>query len=251
MMTRLIGLLLLASAVAGGGYAQEHDARKAREIITAAIVATGGKERLLQFPAWHIKYRETFLVDGKKTIETGDAYEHFARGQARYETGPDQCIVVNGQAGWIKKGNKVTTLTAGQVTDFQEYLKGKEAMLTLLPLLTDEWQVCILGEKNLDGRATVMLRLSHRKWTATTYWDRKTHLLVRAEYPHKRLIEPDDARRKATAREARYSDFKRFEGILFHTRVLTFSGNRQLGEVEITTIEPLKKLRGSLVEAPK
>src|SRR5262245_33736729 len=110
-------------------------------------------------PAWHMKYRETFLRDGNKIVESGDAYEHLPRGQARYETGPDDLIVVNGSEGWIKKGNKVSVLTAGQIGDFQEYLKGKEAMLTLLPLLTDEWQVSFLGEKDLDGRAAVMLRI--------------------------------------------------------------------------------------------
>src|SRR2546423_93658 len=194
MIRWLIGLFILASALASGAHAQEQDAQKAREVIAAAVAARGGKDRLLQFPAWHFTYRETFHRDGKTTVETGDAYEHLARGQARYETGPDDVIVVNGNEGWVKKGGKVTALTAGQVADFQEYLKGKEALLTLLPLLTDAWQVSALGEKDVDGRAAVLLRIKHRQWAATTYWDRKSHLLVRAEYPHKRLIEPEDAR---------------------------------------------------------
>src|SRR5262245_16111325 len=125
MTARWIGPLLLASVVASGAHAQDHDAQKAREVITAAIVAKGGKECLLQLPAWHIKYRETFLRDGKKTVEAGEAYEHLARGQARYQTGPDDVIVVNGGEGWVKNGNQVTALTAGQIADFQEYLKGK------------------------------------------------------------------------------------------------------------------------------
>jgi hypothetical protein len=251
MMPRTLGPLLLASAVASGVSAQEQDVQKAREVITAAIAARGGKERLLQLPAWHMTYRETFLRDGKETLEKGEAYEHLALGQARYETGPDDVIVVNGKQGWVKKGNKVTALTAGQVTDFQEYLKGKEALLTLLPLLTEEWQVSFLGDRDVDGRKAAVLRITHKSWTATTYWDRKSHLLVRAEYPHKRLIETDDARRQATPREARYSDYKAFAGILFHTRLLAFSGTRQLGEVTFTAVEPLKQLPESVIAAPK
>lgn len=251
MMPRSIGTLLLASAVAGGAYAQGPDARKAREVITAAIVAKGGRERLLRSPAWHIKYRETFLRNGKKTIEVGDAYEHLARGQARYQTGPDDLIVFDGRQGWIKKGNKVTALTPGQVADFREYLKGKEAMLTLLPLLTDAWKVSYLGDKDVDGRPAAMLRIRHKTWSATTYWDKKSHLLVRAEYPHKRLIEPDDARRKPSRREAHFSDFKTFEGILFHTKLGAFSGGKQMGEVEFTSIEPMKQLPESVIAAPK
>lgn len=251
MMARLIGWGLLVSVVASGGSAQEGDAQKAREVITSAIVAKGGKERLLQLPAWHIKYRETFLRDGNRIVESGDAYEHLARGQARYETGPDDLIVVNGSEGWIKKGNKVVALTAGQITDFQEYLKGKEALLTLLPLLTDDWQVSLLGETDLDERRVLVLRIARKNWTATTYWDKRNHLLMRAEYPHKKLIEPDDAKRKATMREARFSDFKAFEGVLFHTKLRASSGEKQLGEVDLTIIEPMKQLPESVIAAPK
>jgi hypothetical protein len=250
-MPRSIAPLLFVAAVASGASAQEHDAQKPREIITAAIVAKGGKGRLRQLPAWHIKYRETFLRNGKKTIEIGDAYEHLARNQARYQIGPDDFIVVNGKQGWIKKGDKVTALTAGQVTDFQEYFKGKEAMLTLLPLLTDEWQVSLLGDKEVAGRTATGLRITRKKWTATTYWDKESHLLVCAEYPHKRLIEPDDGKRKATMREARFSDFKDFEGILFHTKLVAFSAGKQSGEVEFTAIELMKQLPESVIAVPK
>lgn len=251
MMPGTIGALLLATAVASGGYSQEADAQKARAIITAAITAKGGKERLLQLPAWHIKYRETFFRDGKTTVETGDAYEHLARGQARYESGPDDYILINGREGWIIKGSKVTALTAGQVADFQEYLKGKEAMLLLLPLLTEEWQLAYLGEKVVDGQAADLVRITRKQWSALTCWDRKSHLLVRAEYPHKRLIEPDDSKRKATTREALFSDFKAFEGVLLHTKLRSFSGKKRLGAVEFTRIKLMKQLPKSVIATPK
>jgi hypothetical protein len=251
MLLGMIGPLLLAPALANGGVAQDQDARKAREVITAAVAAKGGKERLLQLPAWHIKYRETFLRDGKNLVETGETYEHLARGQARYETGPDDFIVVNGSAGWVKKGARVTPLTAGQIADFQEYLKGKEALLTLLPLLTDDWQVAFLGEKEVDGKAASVVKITHKQWTATTYWDKKTHLLVRAEYPHKRLTEPDDARRTATTRAAYFGDFRAFAGIQFHTKLIAYAGDKQLGEVTFTAVEPLKQLPQSVIAAPK
>jgi len=251
MMRCLIGLSILGYALGSEAHAQEQDAQKAREVITAAITARGGKDRLLQFPAWHVKYREIFHRDGKTTVESGDAYEHLARGQARYETGPDDVIVVNSDRGWVKKAGKVTPLTAGQMADFREYLKGKEAMLTLLPLLTDAWHVSFLGEKDVDGRAAAVLRITHKKWSATTYWNRKSHLLVRAEYPHKRLTETDDARRQATTRDARFSDFKAIEGILFHTKLRMYSGEKRLGEVEFTAVEPMKRLPERLIAAPK
>src|SRR5262249_16227028 len=237
-MAKLVAVLVVVgTALPAGLQAQQPEQQKAREIISAAIVAKGGKDRLQQFPAWHIKYRETFVRDGKKSAEVGELYEHLARGQARYQTGPDDFIIVNGKQGWVAKGKKVTALTAGQVADFQEYLKGKEAMLTVLPLLTDEWQLRVLGEKEADGQTAAVPRIPRKDGTATTYWDKKTHLLVRAEYPHKRLIEPDDAKRKATPREARFTDYKAFEGILFHTKLLAFSDGKRSGEVEFTTVE--------------
>jgi hypothetical protein len=237
--------------MASSASAQQHDAQKAREVITAAIAAKGGKDRLLQFPAWHIKYRESFLRGGKEMIEIGDAYEHLSRGQARYETAPDDFILVNGKEGYVKNGEKVTPLTAGQLADFQEYFSGKEAMLTLLPLLTDEWHSAVMGEKEVDGRGTTVLRIARKKWTATLYLDRKTHLLAGAEYPHKRLIEVDDSKRTASTREARFSDYKAIEGVLFHTKLLSFSGGKPLGRVEFTAIKRMKQLPDSILAVPK
>jgi hypothetical protein len=250
MLSKLVLLLILYGFVFNILHAQESEP-DARALVTAAIAAKGGKDRLLQFPAWRIKYRETFLRDGKKIVESGEAYEHLARGHARYETGPDHLIVVDGKKGWIRNGNKVTALTAAQIADFQEYLKGKEAMLTVLPLLTDEWQLSVVGEKNLDGRMAVALRITGKGWTATTYWDKKTHLLLRAQYPHKRLIEPDDAKRKATLREAEFTDYRAMKGILFHTKLLAYSHGKQLGEVEFTEIQPMKRLPDNIISEPK
>jgi hypothetical protein len=249
-MTRTIGLLL-GLAVASRVLAQMPDEQKVRDFLTAAITAKGGSDRLRQLPAWHIKYRETFLRDGTKTTETGEAYEYLAHGQARYQTAPDDFIVVNGKQGWIKKGAKVTALTAGQLADFQEYFKGKEAMLTVLPLLTQEWQVSLLGEKEVAGRTAVILRIARKSWTATTYWDKQTHLLIGAEYPHKRLIEPDDAKRTSTPRESRYRDYKAFEGIQFPQKLLAFSRGKPSGEVDYIAIAPLKQLPEGILVAPK
>src|SRR5262249_48258123 len=251
-MAKLVAVLVVVgTALPAGLQAQQPEQQKAREIISAAIVAKGGKDRLQQFPAWHVKYRETFVRDGKKSVEVGELYEHLARGQARYQTGPDDFIILNGKQGWIKNGKKVTALTAGQIADFQEYLKGKEAMLAVLPLLTDEWQVAVRGGKDVDGHAAVAIRITRKDWTATTYWDKKTHLLVCAEYPHKRLIEPDDAKRKATTRKARFTDYQAVEGILFHTKLLAFSGGKQSGEVEFTSVEMLKRLPDAAIARPR
>lgn len=251
MMLRMVSPFLFTSAVASALYGHEDNGQKAREIIAAAIAAKGGKDRLLQWSAWHIKYRETFLADGKKRVEEGNAYEHLALGQARYETSPDDVVVVNNQEGWHKKGAKVTALSAGQLADFQEYFKGKESLLTLLPLLTDEWHISFVGEKNLGGAAASVVRIAHKNWLATTYWDRNTHLLIRAEYPHKKLLEPDDSKRTATTRESRFSAYKSFDGILFHTKLLGFSHGKQSGEVEFVAIELMKRLPDGIIEAPK
>jgi hypothetical protein len=243
--------LLLGSGLLSAG---ENDsaAKKARAVIERAIQAKGGKSRLTQLPAWHFKYRETFVKDGNETIEIGEAYECLARRQARYENDPDQIVVVNAKEGWVKAKGKVTSLTPAQVIDFHEYLCGKEAMLTLLPLLTDEWQLSYQGEKQVFGKATEILRIRRKDgWTATTYWDRKTHLLAKAEYPHKKLLEPDDAKRKASMRESAFTAYRRIAGIMFHTRIQAFSSGKRLGDAELSQIEILETLPESLFSSPK
>lgn len=250
MTPRYFASVLLSAAIANVAPAQDIDV-KAKEIIAAAIAAKGGKERLLQLPAWHIKYRETFLRDGKEMVEVGDAYENLSRNQARYETAPDDFILVNGKEGWVKKGDKVTSLTTGQLADFHEYFSGKLAMLTLLPLQAEDWRSSVVGEKDIDGRATVMVRVERKKWTGTLYIDKKTHLLAAAEYPHKRLIEIDDSKRVASNREAHFSDYKAVEGIQFHTRLVSFAKGKELGKVDFTAIKLMKQLPDSVLVAPK
>jgi hypothetical protein len=243
-------VLVLAFVLPSHAHAQQSGAPKAREVIEAAIAAKGGAERLRRFPAWHIEYRETFLRDGRESVETGDAYEHLARDQARYETAPDDFIVVNGTQGWVKRGKQVTVLTAGQLADFREYFRGKEAMLTLLPLQTEEWQSAVIGDKEVDGRMSVMLRITRKRWIATLYLDKQTHLLAAAEYPHKRLIEVDDSKR-ASIREARFRDYQAFDGIQFHTKLLSFSKGKPLGQVKLTGIKLMKQLPDSVLIAPQ
>jgi hypothetical protein len=251
MIARVFAPLLISAVIASGARAGEGDAQKTRDIIAAAIAAKGGKDRLLQFPAWHIKYRERFLRDGKENVEVGDSFEHLARGQARYETGSDDYILVNGKEGWVKKSDRVTALTPGQLADFDEYFRGKEAMLMLLPLQTDAWQTALLGDKKIDGRTTIALRITRKKWTATIYLDKETHLLAAAEYPHKRLVEIDDSKRVATMREARFSHYKAIDGIQVHTKLLAFIKGKLSGQVEFTTIKRMKELPDSVLVAPK
>src|SRR5262245_3258908 len=108
IMAKFVALLLLEGPLTNSVRTEQSETEKTRELITAAMVAKGGKDRLLQFPAWHIKYRETFVRDGKKTVEVGEVYEHLSRGQARYQTGPEDFIIVNGKQGWINNGKNVT-----------------------------------------------------------------------------------------------------------------------------------------------
>jgi hypothetical protein len=247
-----VRFLLLLRLLSDGSTDDDPALEKARLIIRQAITAKGGKERLERLQAWHIRYEERFFGDGKESKETGDAFEHLAKGRARYEVAPDHVTVVNGDRGWIKKGDKVDAMPAGQLAGFQEYLKGKEAILTLLPLLTDEWQLASVGEKDIDGSPADAIHVMRKGgWTATTYWDKKTHLLVKAEYAHKRLDEPDEAKRKATIRVSVFKDHRPYAGLLFHTKVEAFSGGRRTGEVVFSAVEISERLSDALFGEPK
>ena len=121
----------------------------------------------------------------------------------------------------------------------------------LLPLQTDAWQTELLGDKDVDGRTTIAVRITRKKWTATVYLDKKTQLLAAAEYPHKRLIEIDDSKRVATMREARFTEYKAIDGIQVHTKLLAFIKGKQSGQVEFTAIKLMKELPDSVLAAPK
>jgi hypothetical protein len=246
LMTVVLGCGLLST--------EENDAtaKRARAVIERAIEAKGGRTLLARFPAWHFKYRETFVKDGKETVEIGEAYECLARRQARYENDPDEILIVNGKEGWVRAKGKVTSLTPGQVADFHEYLRGKEAMLALLPLLSDDWRLTYLGQTQVFGKDTDIVQIRTKDgWKARTYWDQQTHLLAKAEYPHKRLLEPVDKKRKASIRESAFGGYKRVLGVMFHTNIQAFSAGKRLGDVQLTRVEILETLPEGLFRKPR
>lgn len=243
-----IALPPLRPPLAGAG---DEVNKKAREVIDRAIAAKGGKRLLAWLPACYFKYRETFFRDRKEEVESGEVFEDLARGRARYNIEPDLVIVIDGDESWTKKGAKVTPLEPGQVANFKEYLKAREGLLQLLPLLTDDWQLAHLGEKEIDGKRAAVLRLKAKSgWTATTYWDLTTHLLVRADYVHKRLMETDEAKRKPSPREVYFRDYKEIAGVKFHQTVEAFSGDRRVSLVNLRAIEFLEWLPKALFVKP-
>jgi hypothetical protein len=142
-------------------------------------------------------------------------------------------------------------MTPRHVGDFEEYLQGKRGMLLLLPLLSDEWHLSALGEREDRGHAMDVVQICWKdRWTATTYWDRKTHLLTKAEYVHKKLGVADDAQRKVSNRTMYFENYRDVSGLKCHTRVLTHSAGKLIAEAELTAIVLHEQLDADLFAQP-
>jgi hypothetical protein len=225
---------------------------EAREIIAKAVAAKGGKESLLRFPAWRFKYKEIFRSGEKETIETGEAIEQPGSVRARYDSAGGPTVILNGDQGWIQETNgKVVVLDMAHLADFESYLKGKDGLIRVLPLLQEDWTIRHEGEKTIDGKATDVVRVRWKdRWSAVTYWDRATHLLTQAEYEHKRLIDTDPKLRKTTKRKLVFGGYRVVDKIAFHTKISTYIGDRRAGEVHLTAIEMLRNVPDRFFAAP-
>jgi hypothetical protein len=225
----------------------------ARTIVEKAVVAKGARENLLRFPAWRFKYKETFRSGDKEIIETGEAIEQPGSRRARYESAGGPTVIIDGDQGWIQQiDGKVVVLDKAHLADFESYLKGKDGLFRVLPLLQEDWTLRHEGEKALDGKANDVVRVQWKdRWSALTYWDRATHLLTQAEYEHKRLIESDPKLRKTTKRKLMFGDYQAVGKITFHTKITTYIAERPAGEVNLSAIELLMTVPDHLVAAPK
>jgi hypothetical protein len=242
-------VLMLAMSHVG---AHEKGRAQARAIIEKAIAAKGGKDHLARLQGWHIKYKETFHLADKQIVETGEGFEQFNGNQARYESPAGPTLILNGNQGWIKRTDgKVVTMTPRHVGDFEEYLQGKRGILMLLPLLTDQWQLTALGETADRGRGLDVVRIRWKdRWTATTFWDQKTHLLAKAEFVHKKLGITDDAQRTVSQRTMYFADYREISGIRCHTRVRTYTSDKLIAEAELTAIVLHEQLHPDLFAQP-
>lgn len=234
-MTRrlsLLTLLLLSSAL----FAEE--AKSARETLLRAIKAAGG-EKLLAAKALQGKSRGTLLLLGNKSPVNN---EFFVQGLDQVKWSSEvtlndkqvtAVLVIDKDKGWIKGDNaEPGTLEKKQIKAFLQGFAALRLVESLVPLTTKEWKLSSLGELKIQDRSAIGIKAVKKGLPELDiFFDKETHLPLKAEM---RIEEPDG---KDIPYTAHFSDYKKFAGRLFFTRLKVYREEMLVLEMERQEIQ--------------
>jgi hypothetical protein len=162
---------------------------RATQLITKAIDAHGGPQRLELLQDFHVRSKGTFQVPGRTDVDFDQEYWFKSPDCQRV----DLSLAVNGQLisvriiynnadCWNYINGKLTELPRNVIKSASEKCHIMMT-LTLTPLLDkDRFRVEYLGERVFDEQATLGVRVfSEPHWPFEMFFCKKAHLLVRIQ----------------------------------------------------------------------
>jgi hypothetical protein len=213
-----------------------------KAVVDKALQAMGGREKVAKFQAGTWKAKLEHDEGGRKLMLTSEGTWQGLdkmRLAGEIEVGGQNhrvVIVINGNQGWMKKGD--------EVQDAPEDVLGvlKEAwyamrMVHLLPALKDPaFQLAALGEADVNGRQAVgisVTREGHKP--VNVHFDKENSLPVKSEV---RLTDPQG---KEITLEYFYSDYQEADGVK-HPRKIAVKADGKDFTIEISEIKPKDKV---------
>jgi hypothetical protein len=232
-------LVALAGCVAGG------TADKARDLLDEAIKAHGGADRLNTYKA------STAAVKGKLNVagQTLSFTARFARelpDRMRNEitvevmnTTIKEIQVLNRGKGWRSENGKTQEMTGEMLKEAREELHGDEVTGQLTPLKGGQYKLSLLGDLKVGDRESVGLRVARAGFRDIhLYFDKKTHLLAKAETRAKDLT----AGGKEVTVETFYDDYRPVRGVQVPHRLTIKRDGMAFLTAEVTDVKLFEKL---------
>jgi hypothetical protein len=190
------------------GAGQADDQAELRAVVDRAIKAQGGLELLSKYKAYQAKDKGTFHGMGTPIPYTG---EFTFQGADQFRVAIEGDVngqkfkfvqVLNKDKGWLSIMGMTQEMDKERLAEEREQAYAGW-VATLIPLQDKAFKLAPVGETQVDNQPAVGVRVSregHRD--VTLYFDRKSHLLVKAETRAK-----EDGGMEVTA-ETFYSDYK-------------------------------------------
>jgi len=251
-MRSLLGVLSTLILLPLASNAPAADTPGPQALVAKAIAAAGGREKLARGKAITWKGRARGEEFGK-TLEFTDAWTNQFPGRARYEhlelTGFKRTIVsvLNGDQAWVSVQGRVEDMDPAWITEYQERTHAAWVG-TLTPLSDPAFTLDALGEKQLDGKPLLGVRVSYKgKRDVSLYFDKETHLLRIVENRHKN---PDQGGAEHIE-EVIYSDYKEMDGVKRPTRATSRLDGKVTGEGEMAEYKVLERVEEEWFGKPK
>jgi hypothetical protein len=245
-------LLVVAVALFFGAAAGQADEQAdAKALVDRAIKAMGGDAKLAKLGTASVKGKLTATPDGKDvTIDVDGLWQ----GMSQYRIDADvqvegkqfkAVLVFNRDNAWIKKGDNTKDGPDG-VLPFIQNIFYAGRMPQLLPALSDQpYKLAPFGEVLVGTQAATGLLISHpdRK-DLRLFFDKTTGLPIKSEAT---VSEP--MTNKEMTLEARYSDYKDFDGLKLCGTVTVKLDELEF-KLELSEIKGTEKVDDSRFERP-
>jgi hypothetical protein len=205
LLVPLLPVLLLAGFSPGARCEDE-----VRAILTRAISAQGGEEKLAREVAMTSKVKGTMQVGGDGLPFTVDLFNQ-PGGQTKFtlrvELGGARTVLteaLTGDKGWRSRDDQVEDLGAQDVAEMQRsvYL---DRVLNLVPLLKEKsFTLTALGESKVNGQPVLGVKVTSKgQAEVKLFFARDSGLLAKYE-----RMEPDPETKKEVLQETYPSDYR-------------------------------------------
>lgn len=152
-------------------------------------------------------------------------------------------LVLNKDKGWRASGGAAKDLSKQELEDLRD--EAHAAWLsTLLPIVQQRLDIAPLPESKVAGESVAGVKVvSKGRPDVRLYFDRRSGLLVKAEYKGK---EGD----LEVTKEYLYSGYKDYEGVKLPTKVLVQSNGKRVAEWTVSSYKLVDKLDDTALLKP-
>lgn len=236
-------LLAVLAGVAMLRSGQDPDPNK---IIQDSIEAMGGAEALAKHNAATWNEKGTYYGMDEKGVPFSGKYAVQWPDQFRMEIEGVFTLVINGDKGWVKSGDKAVDMDKKQLDVM--ILNHKAGWVsTLLPLKDKAFKLSYSGEDKVYDRPAVAVKVTREGFPdVKMVFDKATGLPMKAEY---RTKSPEQ-NFKEIVNETYFKNYKRLEGIRTPTTIIIKQDGKPFVEADITDLKAVGKLEDSVFAKP-
>jgi hypothetical protein len=222
------------------GQAQEGD--EARALIEKAIKAHGGAAKLAAVKATQTKGKGKIFspMEFPFTIDlSSQPPDKFKMVLDAEINGMNIPIVqvFNGKKGWVSVMGKTMNLDEKDIQEFHQQAH-VEKVTDLVSLKDKSYKLSQLGEMKVGDHDAVGVQVTKKDFRdVNLYFDKKTHLLIKAEY---RAVEPIG--KQEVQQEKFYYNYKAGPGgIQVPGRMVVNNDGKKFLEIEISEMTPMEQ----------
>jgi hypothetical protein len=251
----LAATLLLGMACSG--QSQSPQAKEKEENFFLPLDALGDLARLNEVKGVRLEGKCSYR-DKEQPTQAFTWIWHSAskwRFEARSPRLPDIVILVNGDTGWLKVGEKSSALKGEAIramTDQNIWM----GLAELTPLASKEYKLTVVGDSKIKGKPATCVKAAAEGWRdAKLYFDKASRLLVKAEFRGKVILRQRDGKWEVkqdpkVLQAFYFSDYRKTDGLQHWHKVAAQRNGWPTADFEVTQVHFLRKVDEKLFQEP-